>query len=162
MKRLLATASLFIACIGCQQQVKEKPLTKTELVLREQKITQNRKWAWFKPLNKAAPFMERGGVWHIKEQTKLDDSTSTISFQNSEGTIRITTIVYNGLIFAYMVVIKHKDYNSQQLINMLTNEVPQDKQGNWVDEQNNAIISFGRQPNGEQIFYNIVYKDFYN
>jgi len=44
MKQLLAATSLIFTCISCQQQVKETPFTKAELVLHEQFITQNRKW----------------------------------------------------------------------------------------------------------------------
>lgn len=106
--------------------------------------------------------MERGGVWHIKDRGILDDSTSTVSFQNSDGTMKVTTIAYNQLIVGHMIVIKHENYNSQQFVDMLTNGVPQDENGNWVDEQNNAVISFGKQPNGAQVFYKVMYKEFYN
>ena len=61
-----------------------------------------------------------------------------------------------------MIVIKNEDGISRQFTDMLTSGVAQDKQGNWVDEQNNAIISFGRQPNGTQVFYKIQYNEFYN
>lgn len=162
MKKILTALPLAITCISCQHSITEQPLTKAEFALREQSITQNRKWAWFKPLDKSAPFMEGGGTWHIQERKTLDDSTSTVSFQNNDGTIRITTVAYNQFIFAHMIVIKHQDESSQQLIDMITNGAPKDEKGNWIDEQNNAVISFSRQPNGEQILYKVVYKEFYN
>jgi len=106
--------------------------------------------------------MERGEAWHIKDRSIMDDNTTTVSFQNNDGTMKITTIAYNNLICGHMIVIKHEDHNSQQFINMLTGGVKKDEQGNWVDEQNNATISFNRQPNGEQVCYKVMYKEFYN
>ena len=143
MKTLLINIFFAVAFCSCQQQTEEQPLTKEGFVLREQTITQNRKWAWFKPLENT-PFIERSGVWHIKDRKRINDSTSTISFQNKSKDIKITTIGYNGLVFEHVMVIKNEENISKELIELITGGVPKNEKGEWIDKENNCIILYGR------------------
>jgi len=161
MKARLLCVAILIAVCSCQRSEDSHALTKEEVVTREQRITQNRKWAWFKPLDSSTLFIAQEGTWTREAVTPGMDSSSTVSMHNRDKSMKITTVAMQGMIMAHMVVLK-ENYEGPEFVNMITSGVKREADGRWIDKENNAVITFSKQPGGNQVCYKVEYKEFYN
>lgn len=131
-----------------------------QVAAKQQRITQNRKWAWFKAPKDAADYIALDQRWTREPAKKGIENSTTIVMRNADRTLKDIIMALDGAIFGHMVVFEQSN-EVPQLVAMITGGVKRSSKGQWIDEKNNAIITRSIEPHGTQVCYQVEYKGFY-